>query len=70
MQINTKILCQKVLRVTLRISMNKLELWGKVLGLDSKNFFEQQNGTIKFRGAIQIDGVGISTLKQAQDTTK
>ena len=48
-------------------AVDKLDYWVRVVGLDSKALKPQEGGQLRFRGAIQTDGVGVTVLKKRLD---
>ncbi|KAI9354997.1 hypothetical protein BD770DRAFT_412005 [Pilaira anomala] len=70
MTIDTMILNNHILKNS-QSKLDKGYIWGKVLNLSSKPFKDQGlNSSIKFRGTIMTDGIGISVIKQNFDTSK
>lgn len=65
--IDPKILSQNFLRRPWRIGQDKLALWDEVIDLNSDALKHQENGTLRFRGTIQTDGVGVTVIKKRMD---
>ncbi|OZJ04686.1 hypothetical protein BZG36_02542 [Bifiguratus adelaidae] len=71
MQIDTTILCQHILLLGRTRPKDKMTAWRQVVDLDSKPFKAQgTDRSLKFRGTIHTDGVGVTVLKQNCDTVK
>ncbi|KAI9366527.1 hypothetical protein BD770DRAFT_438661 [Pilaira anomala] len=71
MTIDTMILNNHILKNSQRSKLDKGYIWGKVLNLSSKPFKDQGlDSSMKFRGTIMTDGIGISVIKQNFDTSK
>ncbi|KAI9362853.1 hypothetical protein BD770DRAFT_407920 [Pilaira anomala] len=71
MTIDTVILNNHILKNSQRSKLDKGYIWRKVLNLSSKPFKDQGlNSSMKFRGTIMTDGIGISVIKQNFDTSK
>lgn len=71
MTIDTMILNNHILKNSQRSKLDKGYIWGKVLKLSSKPFKDQGvHSSMKFRGTIMTDGIGISVIKQNFDTSK
>jgi hypothetical protein len=72
MHIDTTILCQHFLderRPHMTDMTKKKRYWAKVLDLSSRPFKPQgADKSMLFRGSLQTDGVGVSIIKQDQDT--
>ena len=68
MQIDTTILCRHFL-LQLRPDMRKkMMYWAQVVDLGSRPFKPQGVHSLIFRGSLQTDGVGVSVIKQDQDS--
>ncbi|KAI9355503.1 hypothetical protein BD770DRAFT_458851, partial [Pilaira anomala] len=71
MTIDTMILNNRILKNSQRSKLDKGYIWGKILNLSSKPFKDQGlDSSMKFRGTIMTDGIGISVIKQNFDTSK
>ncbi|KAI9366600.1 hypothetical protein BD770DRAFT_423433 [Pilaira anomala] len=68
---NTIILNNRILKNSQRSKLDKEYIWGKVLNLFSKPFKDQGlDSSMKFRGTIMTDSIGISVIKQNFDMSK
>ncbi|KAG1140577.1 hypothetical protein G6F37_008968 [Rhizopus arrhizus] len=69
--INTYILNTQILKNSIISHLDKEVVWGAVLDVTSKEMKPQgERNTMKFRGTIYTDGVGVLVLKQNYDTKK
>ncbi|KAI8095766.1 hypothetical protein BDF21DRAFT_435854 [Thamnidium elegans] len=71
MTIDTMILNNQILKDSKRSKLDKSSIWGKVVNISNEALKDQgPNKSIKFRGTIITDGVGISIVKQNFETSK
>jgi hypothetical protein len=71
MTINTYILNTQILKDSIISHLDKEVLWRAVPDIRSKAMKPQgERKSMKFRGTIYTDGVGVSVLKQNYDTKK
>ncbi|KAK9761510.1 hypothetical protein K7432_018652 [Basidiobolus ranarum] len=71
MTIDTYILNTQILKNSITSHLDKEVVWGFIIDLTSKAMKPQGKGkSMKFRGMMYTDGVGVSVLKQNHDTKK
>ncbi|KAI7905635.1 uncharacterized protein BX663DRAFT_583747 [Cokeromyces recurvatus] len=71
MTIDTLIVNNHILCNTNRSNLDKGFIWSQIVNLSSKGMKDQgASKSLKFRGMIQSDGVGVSVLKQNKESTK
>ncbi|KAI7899743.1 uncharacterized protein BX663DRAFT_488971 [Cokeromyces recurvatus] len=71
MTIDTLIVNNHILRNTNRSNLDKGFIWSQIVNHSSKGMKDQgASKSLKFRGMIQSDGVGVSVLKQNKESTK
>jgi hypothetical protein len=62
--IDSKILCQNILERRWTNGINKMNLWAKIINMNSAALKPQELGVLRFCGTIQTDGVCIIVLKK------
>ncbi|CEG76470.1 hypothetical protein RMATCC62417_11366 [Rhizopus microsporus] len=71
MTIDTLIANNHILQNCKRFKLDKKLIWDEVLDISCKAVKDQSpNKSIQFQGMVQTDGVGVSILKQNQETRK
>ncbi|KAG2236350.1 hypothetical protein INT48_008332 [Thamnidium elegans] len=71
MTIDTMILNNQILKDSKRSKLDKSSIWGKVINISNEALKDQgPNKSIKFRGTMITDGVGVSIVKQNFETSK
>ncbi|KAI8091770.1 hypothetical protein BDF21DRAFT_376629 [Thamnidium elegans] len=71
MTIDTMILNNQILKDSKRSKLDKLSIWGKIVNRSNEALKVQgPDKSIKFRGIIITDGVGVSIVKQNFGTSK
>ncbi|KAG2229377.1 hypothetical protein INT48_002780 [Thamnidium elegans] len=71
MTIDTMILNNQILKDSKRSKLDKSSIWGKVVNISNEALKDQgPNKSVKFRGTIITDGVGVSIVKQDFETSK
>ncbi|KAI8368224.1 uncharacterized protein BYT42DRAFT_122957 [Radiomyces spectabilis] len=66
MQIDAMILCTHILQMNQRsfAKSSNLDLWSRVVDLDSRPFKQTKGKGLSFFGTLQTDGVGVNVIKQ------
>ncbi|KAI8054732.1 hypothetical protein BDF21DRAFT_430937, partial [Thamnidium elegans] len=71
MTIDTMILNNQILKDSKRSKLDKSSIWGKVVNISNEALKDQgPNKSIRFRGTMITDGVGVSIVKQNFETSK
>ncbi|CEG78856.1 hypothetical protein RMATCC62417_13396 [Rhizopus microsporus] len=71
MTFDTLIANSHILQNCKRFKLDKKLIWGEVLDISCKAVkYHGPNKSIQFQGTVQTDGVGVSILKQNQETRK